>query len=173
VSITEAGVDRPLVGGGDQDGPAAITLTFHEGTDTVTIRATCNGMSMVFLMEADHLVSVDQQVAVSEQRDQQAVDQALLADDAGPQLVAQRDEGGGCRGRFWHVHGLFWGKSDDRTERRQLGQRGARLVSRSITDPIVDHGLGMRRVHHGPGGAQCWPSTSSSESGLPTSQPCA
>ena len=51
----------------------------------------------------------DQQVAVGEQRDQQAIDQRFLADDALAELGAERGKGRGGRGGFWHVHGLFGG----------------------------------------------------------------
>ena len=48
----------------------------------------------------------DEQVPVGEQRDQQAVDQRFLADDALAELGAERCKGRGGRGGFWHVHGV-------------------------------------------------------------------
>jgi hypothetical protein len=57
-------------------------------------------------------------MAVGEQRDQQAIDQGGLTDDAIAQLVAQRvkccGQPGGRDG-FWHVHDDWFGKVNDRT----------------------------------------------------------
>ncbi len=53
----------------------------------------------------------DEQMAVGEQRDQQAIDEQFLADDAFGQFAAQRLECGGDRtaaGNIGHIHGILF-----------------------------------------------------------------
>ena len=105
--------------------------------------------------------ALDQEMAVGEQSDQQAVDQRLLADDALAELGAKRGKGRGGRDGFWHVHGFrgFLAVMIARPDARTACGCGHQTAGRAGSLPP-------------PGGVQRF-RASASETGLPTSQPCA